>query len=48
MNNILFVIDKSVEDVKHNEKHVPDLLELIMESTFFVKDELRLICFKMT
>ena len=42
-----FVIEKYVEDVKQDEKHVPDLLESIMRPTFFVKEELRLILFKM-
>ena len=33
----LFVIEKYVEDVKHDEKHVPDLLEAIMKGSGFVK-----------
>ena len=33
-----FVIEKYIEDVKQDEKHVPDLLELIMRRTFFVKE----------
>ena len=32
-----FVIEKSIEDVKQDEKHVLDLLEAIMRPTFFVK-----------
>ena len=36
-----FVIEKSVEDVKQDEKHVPDLLESIMMPTDPVKEELR-------
>ena len=39
-NRHIFVIEKSVEDVKQVEKHVPDLLEAIMWPTFFVKEEL--------
>ena len=35
------VIEKYVEDVKQEEKHVPDLLESIMRSTCLVKEELR-------
>ena len=36
-----FVIEKYVEDVKQEEKHVPDLLESIMRPTDPVKEELR-------
>merc|ERR1711965_739649 len=36
-----FVIEKYVEDVKQDEKHVPDLLESIMRPTCLVKEELR-------
>ena len=42
----LFVMEKYVEDVKEDEKHVLDLLEAIMRPTCFVKDELRQIVFK--
>ena len=42
-----FVIEKYVEDVKQDEKHVQDLLEPVTRSTFFVKEELQLILFKM-
>ena len=42
----LSVIEKYVEDVKQDEKHVLDLLEPIMRPTFFVKEELRMILFK--
>ena len=42
-----FVIEKYVEDVKQEEKHVPDLLESIMRPTCLVKEELRPILFKM-
>ena len=43
----VFVREKCVEDVKQNEKHVPDLLEAIMRPTCLVKEELRMILFKM-
>ena len=36
-----FVIEKYVEDVKQEEKDVPDLLESIMRPTCLVKEELR-------
>ena len=42
-----FVIEKYVEDVKQDEKSVPDLLESIIRPTDSVKEELRLILFKM-
>ena len=42
-----FVIEEYVEDVKQDEKHVPDLPESIMRPTFFVNVELRPILFKM-
>ena len=45
--NILFVTEKYVEDVKQDEKHVPDLLEAIMRPPGLVKEELRQILFKM-
>ena len=32
----LFVIENYVEDVKQDERHLPDLLELMMRPTFFV------------
>ena len=35
-----FVMEKYVEDVKQEEKHVPDLLESIMRPTCLVKEEL--------
>ena len=38
------VIEKYIEDVKQEEKDVPDLLESIMRPTDPVKEELR-ICF---
>ena len=39
-------IEKYVEDVKQDEKHVPDLLEPIMRPTCLLKDEIRPILFK--
>ena len=36
-----FVMEKYVEDVKQDEKDVPDLLESIMRPTDPVKEELR-------
>ena len=41
-----FVVTKYVEDVKQEEKDVPELLEPIMRPSFFVKAELRSILFK--
>ena len=38
----VFVIEKYVEDVTQDEKHVPDLLESIMKPNDPVKEELRL------
>ena len=38
-----FVIEKYVEDVKQEEKDVPDLLESIMRPTCLVKEEIRTI-----
>ena len=43
-----FVIEKYVEDVKQDEKHVPDLLESIMRPTDPVKEELRTNSCKMS
>ena len=37
----VFVIEKHIEDVRQDEKHVPDLLESIMRPKIFVKEELR-------
>ena len=42
-----FVIEKYVEDVKQEEKDVPDLLESIMRPTDPVNEELRQILCKM-
>ena len=39
--SIFLVIEKYVEDVKQEEKYVPDLLEAIMRPTDRVKEELR-------
>ena len=36
----VFVIEKYVEDVKQEEKDVPDLLESIMRLTCLVKEEI--------
>ena len=44
----VFVIDKYIEDLRQEEKHVPDLLESIMRPTDPVKDELRQKLFEMT
>ena len=47
----VFVIGKYVEDVKQEEKHVPDLLESIMriiDPGSAVKEELRQILFKLS
>ena len=40
-------MEKYIEDVRQEEKDVPDLLEAIMGPTCLVKDELRPILFKM-
>ena len=39
-------MEKPVEDVKQDEKHVPDLLAAIMRPTCLVKAESRPILFK--
>ena len=44
----VFVIEKYIEDVKQEEKHVPDLLEAVMRSTDPVKEELRMNLCKMS
>ena len=36
-----FVIEKCIEDVKQEEKHVLDLVEAIMKGSGIVKEELR-------
>ena len=45
---LIFVIEKYVEDVKQDKKHVPDLLESIMRPTCLVKEELRKILMNMS
>ena len=42
-----FLIEKYIEDVKQDEKHVPDLLEAITQPPGLVKEELRPNLFKM-
>ena len=44
----LFVMEKYSEDVRQQEKDVPDLLEAIMRPTCLVKEELRQILFKLS
>ena len=41
--NILFylIYKKYIEDARQDEKHVPDLLESIIQAKLLVKDELR-------
>ena len=41
-----FLIEKSIEDARQDEKHVSDLLESIMRPTDPVKEELRQKLFK--
>ena len=41
------VIETYIEDVKQTEKHVLDLLESITRPTFFLKEKLQLISFRM-
>ena len=43
LKTLFFVIETYVEDVKQDEKHVPDLLESIMRPTDPVKEESRRI-----
>ena len=43
----VFFIEKSIEDVKQEEEHVPDLLESIMRPTCLVKEEIRRNLMKM-
>ena len=43
----LFLMEKYIEDARQDEKHMPDLLESIMMTKLFGKEELRLILFKM-
>ena len=44
----LVVIEKYVEDVKQDEKSVPNLVESMIRSTDLAKEELRRILFKMS
>ena len=44
----VLLVEKYVEDVKQDEKDVLDLLEAIMKLPGLVKEELRLILFKMS
>ena len=43
-----FLMEKYIEDVRQDGKHVPDLLEAIMRPTDPVKDELRQKLFEIT
>ena len=43
-----FVMEKHIEDIKQDQKTLPDLLELIMRSTDPVEEELRKILMKMS
>ena len=45
---IVFVMETYSEDVKQDEKHVPDLLEAMMRPTFFVKEALRQNLFRIS
>ena len=44
----VFLIEKHIEDARQDEKHVPDLLEAIIQPPGPVKDELLQKLFKMT
>ena len=44
----VFRIEKYIEDAKQDEKHVPDLLEAIIQPPGLVREEVRPIFFKMT
>ena len=46
-NRHVFLIEKCFGDVRQDEKHVPDLLESIIQPPDPVKDELRQKLFKM-
>ena len=41
-------MEKYIEDVRQDEKHVPDLLEAIIQPPGLVKEELRQKLFKIT
>ena len=44
-----FLLEKYIEGVRQDEKHVPDLLEaILMRPTCLVKEELRPILFKIS
>ena len=43
----LLLIEKYIEDARQDEKHVPDLLESIIQPPGLVKEELRQKLFKM-
>ena len=43
-----FVIEKYVEEVKQNQKDIPDLVESIMKGSGLVKEEIRLNLFKLS
>ena len=42
------VMENSIEDVKQDEQHVPDLVESIMRPTCLAEEDLRPISFRMT
>ena len=44
----VFLIEKYNEDLRQDEKHVPDLLEAIIQPPDLVKEELRPILFKIS
>ena len=44
----MFSIEKYIEDARQAERHVPDLLEAIIQPPGLVKEELRPILFKMS
>ena len=48
LRKYIFVIEKYIEDVRQKETDVPDLLESIMKGSGLVKEELRLISYKMS
>ena len=44
----VFVVEQCVQDVKKDEKDVPDLLESLMRPSGLVKEDLRRILFKIS
>ena len=48
IKSYFFLIEKYIEDARQDEKHVPDLLESIIQPTDPVKEELRQKLFKIT